>query len=227
MDSKDRCAWRRAGKDRRVERKREEERKVGSSDGGWRREVWRNRTHLAHVTSEVEECKVEGERVKNKQRKKHHEGGEQKGENSVYGSQELRYQALRSCFELWNLIQRLAGWLTMASKHSSHAAQTCRVSLRQRDDASGHWSKCIPEPRHQVKTAASVRSQALGQWCYLHVRAEFRAFLRCHYFWTSPWWECIPDIKPIYLLELHKRQYLLKTAPMQKLWKVLLFYVHF
>lgn len=55
------------------------------------------------VTSEEEECGVEGERVKNK--KKNTKGGGQKG---VYRSEELSYQVLASRFELQDLIKTIA-----------------------------------------------------------------------------------------------------------------------
>lgn len=176
-------------------------RKEGRQQRWGRKEgVWRNQTHLARVTSKVEECKVEGERVKNKQ-EKHHEGGRERRKLCIWVTG-IKLSGFKILF--WTLeptvIQRLEVWLTMASKHSSHAAQTCRVSLRQREDPCVHWGKCTLEWRHQVKTAASILSQALGQRCYLHVLAEFGAFLSCHYFWTSPSREGIPHTKPIYLL---------------------------
>lgn len=80
---------------------REEERKVGSRDGSRTEGTVTLSNPSACATSKVEECKVEGE----KQAEKHHGGGGvQKKENSVYGSKELSYQVLGSCFELWNRI---------------------------------------------------------------------------------------------------------------------------
>lgn len=84
------------------EEEKEEERKVGSKDEGEG-----GSTSLLDpsgcVTSKEEECRVEGERVKNKQK---NNKKLQKGENAVYGSEECGYQGLGSCYELWNLIQR-------------------------------------------------------------------------------------------------------------------------
>lgn len=56
------------------------------------------------VTSEEEECGVDGERVKNK--KKNTKGGGQRG---VYRSEELSYQVLASRFELQDAIKTIAG----------------------------------------------------------------------------------------------------------------------
>lgn len=87
---------------------REEERKVGSKvEGG------RGSTTLldpSGVTSNKLECRVEGERVKNKHKKKEkrHQGKRERRENTVYGSEEWGYQGFESCFELRDLIQCLA-----------------------------------------------------------------------------------------------------------------------
>lgn len=195
----DRWARRRTGKERMKERK-------GRRKGRWEvkmKGVYHYRTHLA---AWLVKRRNAGLRVKNKQ--KNHKG-RQKRENAVYRLKESGYQDLGSCFELWDMIPRFTTWLTAASKTSAvqpYKHHTCQLCLSETE----RW--CMLSLKW-----ACTRTQTLSEDCciwyvtslgaatlFTSVLEEFVAFLNCryknsHYFWTSPLWECMPDLHTIHL----------------------------
>lgn len=79
--------------EKKAEEREEEERERGASGDEGEGGSIQVSDPSVHVTGEEEECRVEGERVKNKQ--KNHKG-RRRGENAVHRSEERGYRDLGS-----------------------------------------------------------------------------------------------------------------------------------